>query len=113
MHELSLCQSMVTSIMEQLPGHRAQRVTRIWLEVGVLSCVEPQALAFCFPSVARGTPLMGAVLEICEQPAQAWCFDCSQLVAIDRRGQPCPDCGGYQLRIKQGDALRIKEIEVE
>jgi Zn finger protein HypA/HybF involved in hydrogenase expression len=27
-------------------------------------------------------------------------------------GAPCPQCGSYQLSVSQGDAMRVKEIEV-
>ena len=37
---------------------------------------------------------------------------CGETVPLARRGEPCPRCGGYQSTVTQGDAMRVKEIEI-
>jgi hydrogenase nickel incorporation protein HypA/HybF len=54
----------------------------------------------------------GAQLHFQHQAAEAWCYDCNQTVTLTERGQACPECGGYKLRVAQGDSLRITDIEV-
>ena len=113
MHEMSLCQETVKVLDQQAHIKGYRNVTAVWLEVGALSCVEPEALQFCFQSAAKGSVAENAKLYVICQQATAWCFDCSKEVEITQRGDSCPHCKGYQLKVAQGDALRIKEIEVE
>lgn len=112
MHELSLSQGMVGIIEGQAAIHDFSRVFKVRLEIGVLSCVEPEALTFCFDTVTRGTLAEGARLEILTVPGRAWCRDCDVAVPIGRRVEPCPQCGGYRLQIQAGDEIRIKDLEV-
>jgi hydrogenase nickel incorporation protein HypA/HybF len=39
-------------------------------------------------------------------------MECSRSIEIAARGEGCPDCGGYQLIVEQGEELRLKELEV-
>ena len=68
MHELSITQSVVTTITGRL-GERTVR--RVRLEVGRLSGIVPDAMRFCFDMVTAGTTCEGAVLEIDEPPGRA------------------------------------------
>lgn len=112
MHEMSLCLSMVDLLSERLRAEKAEKVLRVRVEVGAFGHVEPEALAFCFDSAARGTPVEGAELRIDLRPGQAFCFDCEQSVILQQRLDPCPYCSGYRLRIDGGDQLRVTEMEV-
>ncbi len=60
MHELSITRNIVAIVGEAAKGRRVQRVT---LEVGKLSGVMSEAVAFCFEAVTAGTALEGARLE--------------------------------------------------
>lgn len=113
MHEMSLCSETVKLLAEQASIKGYRKVTAVWLEVGAFSCVEPDALRFCFTAAAKGSLVEGAALHIVRPEGKAWCFDCNQQVVVSRQGDGCPVCGSYQLKIAQGDNLRIKEIEVE
>lgn len=112
MHEMSLCLSMVDLVAARVRAEGAARVLRIGVDVGALGHVEPQALAFCFESVARGTAAEGARLDIRTVPGRAFCFDCGDGVALAQRGDPCPRCGGGALRIEDGEQLRVTEMEI-
>ena len=112
MHELSVSQGMVAMIEGEAALQDFSRVFKVRLEIGALSCLEPEALSFCFDTVTRGTLAEGATLEILTVPGRAWCEDCDGTVPISERGAPCPQCGGYRLRIEAGDEVRIKDLEV-
>ena len=112
MHEVALCNALVGLICDQQRERGFQRVRRVIVEVGVLGHVDPHALDFAFDMEAKNSPAEGAVLEICEIEGRAWCMDCSQLVTLGRRGDACPDCGGFGMIVEQGDELRLKELEV-
>jgi hydrogenase nickel incorporation protein HypA/HybF len=112
MHELALTESIVQSIAENAAVHGYSVVTMVRVEIGVLSGVEPDALRFCFDAVARGTIAEGARFEIIAEAGRAWCRACGKSVPILQKYDACPECGGHQLRIEGGEALRIKELEV-
>ncbi len=112
MHEMALSLGMINLIREQQVSHGFTRVKRIVVEIGVLGHVDPHALEFAFEAGARESPAEGARLEIREVPGRAWCMDCSETVTLDRRGEPCPGCGGYTMIVEQGEEMRLKELEV-
>ncbi|MGE4483193.1 hydrogenase maturation nickel metallochaperone HypA [Acidocella sp.] len=112
MHEMALCEGLVQSLMEQASSQDFSKVHRIWLEIGALATVEPEAMRFNFPIVARGTLAEEAVLEILPVDGHGWCMQCSTPVAVRAFGAGCPLCGGFQLQISDGQQMRIKQLEV-
>ncbi len=113
MHEMSLCEGVLKILQESAESKHFTRVKTVWLEIGVLSGAEPEAMRFCFDVVMRDTLADGARLEIIEQAAEAWCLNCNKRVTVSQRFDACPECGSYQLQLTGGDALQIKELEVE
>ncbi|MGB3937580.1 MAG: hydrogenase maturation nickel metallochaperone HypA [Burkholderiales bacterium] len=71
MHELSLAQSMVEIVEEAARREGAARVASVRLELGELSHVEPESLAFAFEVAAREGCARGARLDICRTPGHA------------------------------------------
>lgn len=112
MHELSLCESVLQVLEQQAKVENYQTVTAVYLEIGALSGVEPDAMRFCFDSVVKGSLAEKAQLEIIEIAGQAWCSACNTNVFIEQRYQSCPNCGSYPLQINDGDQMRIKQLEV-
>lgn len=113
MHELALATSLVEAIREEALRRGFARVRRITLEIGALSHVEPEAIAFCLDVAARGSPAEAAALVVERPPGAALCADCGARVAIGARGDPCPACGGFRLLVERGEELRLLELEVE
>lgn len=113
MHEMSLCESIVQILEDNAREQGFDRVRTVWLEIGRLSGVEPEAMRFSFDAVTRGTLADRARLEIVELPGQGWCMHCGKTVPVSQRFDACPDCGSYQLQVTAGEEMRIKELEVE
>ena len=113
MHEMSLCEGIIQVLENEAQRQNFHKVKSVWLEIGALAGIELEALRFGFDVVSRHTLAEGAQLNIITQPAQAWCLGCSQTVIIQQRYDACPLCGSYQLQVTSGDAMRIKELEVE
>jgi hydrogenase nickel incorporation protein HypA/HybF len=112
MHEMALCEGVIGIIQAEAQRQPFSRVTTVWLEIGALSQVEPDAMRFCFDVVAAHSIAASARLEIIQSPGAAWCMTCVKSIAIERRYDPCPCCGGYQLQITAGEEMRVKELEV-
>ena len=111
MHEMALAASVRDIVDDVARRNGAQRVSAVRVELGALACVEPEALRFCFDASMRGSLAEGARLEIAVTPGEAWCMPCGRTVPLARRGEACPDCGGYQLQVARGEAMRVTEIE--
>lgn len=112
MHEMAIAESVLEIVESTARGNAASRVSTVWVELGALSAVEPQALAFCFDAVARGSVADGAALEIVTLPGEAWCMPCGERVGMTRRTDPCPRCGSHQLQVLRGDEMRVREIAI-
>ena len=110
MHELSLADAIVRVCCE----HAADRkVTRVELKVGRLRQVVPNAFAFAFELVAKGTPVEGAELELEEVPARVACSACGATTEVARFPLACGRCGGLAVEVVSGEELHVEEIEVE
>ena len=112
MHELSICESILSILEDQAAAESFSKVNRVRLEIGPLAGIELEALRFSFDVVARGGIADGAALEVIETRATGWCQNCSKSVPVKERYDPCPTCGNYQVRITGGEELRIKDLEV-
>ncbi len=64
MHEMALMESVVEIALEEMTKAGASKLSRIALDIGRLSAVEPEAMRFCFAAVAAGTRAEGAELTI-------------------------------------------------
>ena len=98
MHELALAQSIVDIVAGEARAQGFARVTRIRLAIGSLAIVEPDALAFGFDAVSRGTAAEGAVLDVDRPPGTGFCAQCGAQVEMSQRGDACPACGSHQVR---------------
>lgn len=109
MHELAITCSIVELVAETANGRKVHRVT---VEVGQLSGVMSDSIAFWFPEVARGTEVEKANLEICEIAAFARCEACSAEFPTPSMLTACP-CGSFRFKRLRGEELNIKSIELE
>ncbi len=112
MHEMSLAEGVLQIIEDAAREQDFKSVKRVTLEIGRLSCVEPEALRFCFASVMQGTLAATAELEIIEMPGRGRCEACAAEFSLESRYDACPECGGFRIRVTGGDAMRVRELEV-
>jgi hydrogenase nickel incorporation protein HypA/HybF len=113
MHEMTLAEGVLQIVEDAARREGLRHVRAVWLEIGQLASVEPEAMRFCFDAVARDSVAEGARLEIVATAGAAWCNVCSEQVALAELGAPCPRCGGYRLRLTQGTGMRVIELEAE
>ena len=109
MHELGITRNIVAIVGDAAGGRRVSRVT---VEIGKLSGVMAEAIAFCFEVVARGTGLDGATLEIREIEGRARCLACGGEFAVQTLYAPC-GCGSRRIVVLAGEELKIKTMELE
>jgi hydrogenase nickel incorporation protein HypA/HybF len=107
-HELAITQHVVHVVAERMGNARVKRVV---LEVGCLSGVVPDAVAFCYDLCCDGTTLAGSTLEIVPVPARGRCPHCAVEVDVTDPLGDCA-CGSPVVDLVGGQDLRIKEVEV-
>ena len=109
MHELGIARNIVAIVSDAAQGRNVRRVT---LEVGALSGVMTEAIAFCFPIAAEGSVLEGVELEIREIEGRARCAACGTEFAMPTLYTACP-CGSRRVERLQDEELNIKTMELE
>jgi hydrogenase nickel incorporation protein HypA/HybF len=107
--ELAIACNVVELVAEAAAGRKVHRIT---LEIGKLSGVIPDAIAFCFPEVARGTPAETARLDIRQIDGRAYCESCESEFSIADMSGLCP-CGSIRFRPIAGEELNLKSIDLE
>ena len=109
MHEPGITRNIVAIVGDAAKG---RRVTRVTLDVGDLSGILADSIAFCFDVVAKGTALDGARLDIRRIAGRAKCQDCGADFATLTLYQPCA-CGSRKLHRLSGEELKIRDMELE
>lgn len=113
MHEMALAQGVLDVIEEQARRSRFRSVRTVFVEIGELSGVEPEAISFCFDAVTRGSVAEGARLEILAVEGRGVCIDCGAQVRLRERFDACERCGAYGVQPSAGTGMRVKELEVD
>ena len=109
MHELSLAVEIVGLLESH--AHELQRITRLTLDIGTLSCVDEQALRTALESALAGTLAEGANIAIQTIVAQARCQDCGQTFQPPDRIEPCPHCGSFKKTWLKGEDFKLRSVE--
>jgi hydrogenase nickel incorporation protein HypA/HybF len=109
MHELGITRNIVAIVAKACNGHK---VTRVTLEIGKLSGVMADAVAYCFDAVTPGTALEGAALEIHAIDGRGRCQICGAEFATETLFTPCP-CGSRRVTRLAGEELTVKSFEME
>ena len=108
MHELAITRSVVDAVCEHTAG---APVAVVYVRVGKLSGVVPDAMRFCFDMVAEGTPVQGARLDIEEPDGLARCRTCGQDFDLQNLILLC-SCGSADVEVLSGSELSVTSVEV-
>ena len=101
MHELAICQSLLTEVAKVAAAHRTTVVTRISIVIGPLF------------GVARvGTVAETAALVVEAAPVVVWCDICKLETAVPANRLLCGKCGTWKISLKSGDELMLKRVEL-
>ena len=113
MHELSIARSVVEVAVETVRGAGATKATAVRVRIGALAGVAPEALAFCYEVVARGTPLEGSRLGVEVVSVVLHCPTCdADATVADVCRLVCPACGTPTADVRGGRELEVESVEV-
>lgn len=112
MHEISLAEEILRIVEASSDLEGFTQVQKITLEVGQMSGVEPEALAFALTHMASGSLIEGADIQLDLLPGSGYCAVCKARVPMDFALAPCRICGQYPLSSIEGTELRVRNLEV-
>jgi hydrogenase nickel incorporation protein HypA/HybF len=112
MHEASLAQEVLNIIERAATAEGFTQVKAVEIEVGQLSCVEPEALHFAIDALAANTLLEAAEIVIRPVIGRLRCHHCEIEFNSTTLYTVCPHCQQSGARIVAGDDMQITEIEV-
>ncbi|OPY36741.1 MAG: hydrogenase nickel incorporation protein [Methanoregula sp. PtaU1.Bin051] len=109
MHEYSIAYDLYATARRAALENKADRVTKVSVEMGKLAMVNPEQVVFLFDNIKEDDPLfVSAVLECREIPAETAC-------TCGYRGDEiyvCPQCGALPDVLK-GREIVVTNIEIE
>lgn len=113
MHELAICQSLMSQVEQIALEHDAQCVMSIVVGIGPLSGVEAQLLKNAYSIASAGTLAENAELIIEFLPIRVKCNQCgSESDALPNK-LLCKQCGDWRTTLISGDELLLMSVELE
>lgn len=112
MHELSVCQGLLDQVTGIARQNRATGITRIRLQIGPLSGVEPQLLEQAFPLASAGTVAEHAELAIETLAVRVRCETCGAETEAAANRLLCGACGDWHTKLVSGDELLLVSVEL-
>ena len=112
MHEMAICQGLMSQVEQIAREKGAQRVEHIVLSIGPLAGVEPELLSRAFEVARMDTVAEGAELEIETGPVVVECRSCGAKGEAKVNRLLCSSCGDWKVNLVQGDELLLMRLEV-
>jgi len=111
MHELSIIESIIDIVLDEMPKHNLTKIKNISLRIGNMRQVVPEAMQFGFECLSKNTPLEGAELKIEHIPIRGRCRQCQDEFILENWLDNCNNCGASLIEIISGKELEIAEFE--
>ncbi len=107
MHEMSIAQAVIDTVLREMQHRGITRVSKIALRIGVWSGVMAEAVQFGYESLRLDTALQHTSLEIEQVGLQLYCRQCRQTTEVRAATLTCPSCRSDQIQVSGGDELDI------
>ena len=112
MHEFSVAQEIIKSVLREAERHGAKKVLRIELEIGEITFLNPDQITFWVEEGMRGTVGEGSEIVVKRIEPEIQCGDCGFLGKLRVEEDPkyhfilpvflCPTCGSRKIEITKG-----------
>ncbi len=113
MHEFSIVQSLLQLIEEQARQNNASRVTRVVVQIGKFSGVEPHLLKTAFDTFKAHSIAADAELEMQIQDLELECQQCHTTFTPQDMQFICPNCQSTDVDIIHGREMLLLSLELE
>jgi hydrogenase nickel incorporation protein HypA/HybF len=120
MHELSMAQAIVDTVLDAAEKNDAEEVVEVTIEVGKLTMLNPEQLKFLLDIIVENTILENSELIIEDVAVEIECKNCEFEGLANTDGSDhylaivlCPECGGREVEIVKGRECNVKSIKIE
>jgi hydrogenase nickel incorporation protein HypA/HybF len=111
-HELSVTQSIVESVLKEMDDRGLERIGAVHLKLGRMTTFVPDCVKFYYDALTADTPLAGSDLIIEEIDVTGRCNNCGAGLEFDEPFFVCPECGSVDIEILSGREILIDALEV-
>jgi len=112
-HEMGICDGIVTAALETAAKERAVCINSIDVTIGVLTEIQEEALQFAFTVITKDTIADRSALNVTMLKARSVCGECAAEFEHGRFDAKCPECGSFVCSLLQGRELRIDSIDID
>lgn len=122
-HEMSVAEGVAKAVLRGAQRENATRVVKINLEIGELTFLNAEQVAFWLAELLKDTIAEGAEIEYENLPAKVRCQKCGYEGPMAVREDPlfhtalpvfaCPACKEGPLEILEGKNCIVKYIEID
>ena len=113
MHELSIALNIIDIVDRTFIDSKAEKVNDIELEIGKFSGIEIDALQFALETSVQNTHLENAKIDIQLIDGKGNCTKCSNDFIMNTLYDDCPRCRSNEIKIIEGQELKVKSINVD
>ncbi|CEA14840.1 MULTISPECIES: hydrogenase maturation nickel metallochaperone HypA [Methanobacterium] len=120
MHELSMAQAIVDTVLDAAEKNNATEVVEVTIEVGMLTMLNPEQLKFLLDVIVEDTLLADAEIIIEDVPVEIDCRSCDYTGLANTDGSDhylsivkCPQCDERNVEILTGKECNVKTIKIE
>ena len=120
MHELSMAQAIVDTVLDAAEKNNATEVVEVTIEVGMLTMLNPEQLKFLLDVIVEDTLLVDAEIIIEDVPVEIDCRSCDYTGLANTDGSDhylsivkCPQCDERNVEILTGKECNVKTIKIE
>jgi hydrogenase nickel incorporation protein HypA/HybF len=112
MHELAVCQGLISQVSRIAAEHDARAVARIVVRIGPLSGVEAPLLQQAYTLARAGTVAEDAELVTEALPVRVRCEQCGAETDATVNRLVCGSCGDWHTRLLSGDEMILASVEL-
>ncbi len=123
MHEFSVAQEIIRTVLREAERHGAKRVLRVELEIGEITFLNPEQVSFWVEQGLVGTVAEGAELAVKRVEPEIRCEDCGRVGSLRVEEDPkyhfalpvflCPACGSRRIVITKGKETLLRRMEID
>jgi hydrogenase nickel incorporation protein HypA/HybF len=121
MHEFSLSDEIVRSVLDAAKENNGKKVLSIQLEIGELTLLNVDQVTFWIHELFKGSVAEGAKVKVRTMKARIKCESCRYQGGI--RSDPedsfrhlalqtCPQCHSFQFKVEKGRECILRKIQV-
>ena len=107
MHEVRIATEILSIVQKEMVSRGLDSIAEIGLRIGLLSGVDPDALAFSFEAATSGTEMERTRLVIEKIHVRAACQVCAKEFDVENYLFICPACESTDVRVIEGEELDI------